>query len=55
MYIQQTIQWIPSIVISLNLCPFAKREMDNNTVRFKVGEATALAGLTQNPWKLMVF
>jgi len=40
MYIQQTIQWIQSIVISLNLCPFAKREIDNNTVRFKVSEAT---------------
>ncbi len=40
MYIQQTKQWIQSIVIALNLCPFAKREMDNNTVRIKVSSAT---------------
>jgi hypothetical protein len=40
MYIQQTRQWIQSIVIDLNLCPFAKREMDNNTVKIEVGSAT---------------
>lgn len=40
MYIQHTIQWIESIVISLNLCPFAKREMDNNSVRIEVSTAT---------------
>lgn len=41
MYIQQTIQWIQSVVISLNLCPFAKREMDNNSVRIEVSLATS--------------
>ena len=41
MYIQQTIQWIQSIVIGLNLCPFAKREMDNNRVRIEVSLATS--------------
>lgn len=41
MPIQQTIQWIQSIVISLNLCPFAKREMDNNRVRIEVSLATS--------------
>lgn len=40
MYIQRTIEWIQSIVISLNLCPFAKREMDNNGVRIEVSLAT---------------
>lgn len=40
MYIQQTLQWIQSIVIELNLCPFAKREMDNNAVRIEVSSAT---------------
>lgn len=41
MHIQQTIQWIQSIVIGLNLCPFAKREMDNNRVRIEVSLATS--------------
>jgi uncharacterized protein len=41
MPIQQTIRWIQSIVISLNLCPFAKREMDNNRVRIEVSLATS--------------
>lgn len=40
MPIQRTLQWIQSVVISLNLCPFAKREMDNNTVRIEASSAT---------------
>jgi uncharacterized protein len=40
MYIQQTVQWIQSVVIDHNLCPFAKREMDNNAVRIEVSSAT---------------
>lgn len=43
MPIQQTIQWIESIVISLNLCPFAKREMDNGGTRIEVSSATSFA------------
>ncbi len=35
-YIQQTVQWIQSFVIHLNLCPFAKREMDKGSARFNV-------------------
>lgn len=42
MHIQQTIQWIQSFVINLNLCPFAKREMDNESVRIEVSNATEL-------------
>ncbi len=38
-YIQQTMQWIHSFVIHLNLCPFAKREMDRGSARFKVSSA----------------
>ncbi|KTD41441.1 DUF1415 domain-containing protein [Legionella parisiensis] len=41
MHISQTVQWIQSIVISLNLCPFAKREMDNNAVRIGMSSATS--------------
>lgn len=33
MHIQHTKQWIRSFVISLNLCPFAKREMDQDSVK----------------------
>lgn len=38
--IQATKDWIESFVIALNLCPFAKREMINNRVRFCVSKAT---------------
>lgn len=33
-------QWVESVVVSLNLCPFAKRELVKNRVRFSVTEAT---------------
>ncbi|TGN40156.1 DUF1415 domain-containing protein [Marinobacter confluentis] len=32
-------QWLEEIVIGLNLCPFARRELVNNRVRFAVSEA----------------
>lgn len=33
-------QWVESVVVDLNLCPFAKRELVKNRVRFSVTEAT---------------
>ena len=42
MYIKQTVEWIQSMVIGLNLCPFAKREINNNTARIEVSTATAI-------------
>jgi hypothetical protein len=33
-------QWLESLVIELNLCPFAGRELLNNRVRFAVTDAT---------------
>lgn len=42
MYIEQTRRWIYSFVIKHNLCPFAKGEMDKNTVRFEVSQATKI-------------
>jgi len=33
-------QWVDSCVVGLNLCPFAKRELVNNRVRFSQAEAT---------------
>jgi hypothetical protein len=47
MYVQQTRQWIQSIVIDLNLCPFAKREMDHDAVKITASCAIILAnGIT---------
>lgn len=33
-------QWVESVVVGLNLCPFAKRELVKNRVRFVVTKAT---------------
>ena len=32
-------QWVESLVVDMNLCPFAKRELVNNRVRFTVTQA----------------
>ncbi len=40
--IEQTRQWIRSVVIGLNLCPFAARPVDRGTVRYAVSEAQTL-------------
>jgi hypothetical protein len=42
MHIQQTIQWINSFVIALNLCPFAKREMESGSARIQVSPSTTV-------------
>lgn len=34
-----TKRWVETVVIGLNLCPFAKREVVNNRVRFTLTEA----------------
>ncbi|MDP1602171.1 MAG: DUF1415 domain-containing protein [Legionella sp.] len=36
--VQQTRQWVESFIIALNLCPFAKREMDKEAVRIQVSD-----------------
>lgn len=33
-------QWVDTMVVGMNLCPFAKRELVNNRVRFITTEAT---------------
>jgi hypothetical protein len=40
--IDQTRNWIRSVVIGLNLCPFAARSVDKNRVRHVVSEARTL-------------
>ena len=38
-------RWVKSFVVGLNLCPFARRELVNDRVRFTVTEATSEAQL----------
>ena len=38
-------QWVETVVIGLNLCPFAKRELDKDRVRFFVSDAITERGL----------
>ena len=37
--VQQTVKWVREFVIKLNLCPFAKREMDKGSVRVQASQA----------------
>lgn len=39
-YIDATRAWLESVVIDLNLCPFAKRELVKDRIRFVVTDAT---------------
>ncbi len=40
-----TRQWLEEIVIGLNLCPFARKELVSNRIRFVVSEADSEEGL----------
>ncbi len=55
--IQATRQWVETVVVDLNLCPFARRELVNNRVRFAVTEAripdALLGDLQQELMKLV--
>tara|TARA_B100000809_G_scaffold264832_1_gene321805 strand:+ start:981 stop:1526 length:546 start_codon:yes stop_codon:yes gene_type:complete len=44
-YLQPVKKWLETIVVGLNLCPFAKRELVKNRVRFQLSEATTTAAL----------
>lgn len=44
--IQQTRTWVESFVIGLNLCPFAKRELDRGRVRFRETDAASALELS---------
>ena len=37
--VKQTVKWVREFVIKLNLCPFAKREMDKGSVRVQASQA----------------
>jgi uncharacterized protein len=34
--IKQTVKWLESVIIEHNICPFARREVERNRVRYKV-------------------
>ncbi|KEF31417.1 hypothetical protein D777_01766 [Marinobacter nitratireducens] len=38
--VESTRKWVEDVVVGYNLCPFAKRELVRNRVRFVVSEAT---------------
>jgi hypothetical protein len=40
--IEHTKQWIEAIVVGLNFCPFAKRELRKNAVRFVINDNAEL-------------
>ena len=42
--INQTKKWLSNVIIAHTLCPFAKREYDNNRIHYAVIETTDLQG-----------
>jgi len=40
--IQHTKQWLEEIIVGLNFCPFAKKELVNNTIHYHVSNQTKL-------------
>ena len=38
--IQATQKWVKTIVVGMNLCPFAKREIVKDRVRYTISEST---------------
>lgn len=47
MHAEATRNWLESVVIGLKLCPFAKREYDDNRVRFAVTDSATELHLLQ--------
>ena len=45
--IQPVRQWVETVVIGMNLCPFAQREWVNNRIRFAVADARSETDLLQ--------
>ncbi len=41
---EHTQQWIEAVVVGLNFCPFAKRELRKNAVRFVLNESGDMQG-----------
>jgi len=47
-YLDPTRRWVETLVVDLNLCPFAKRELVNDRVRFQLSPAQSEAELLQD-------
>ncbi|MFT4998469.1 MAG: hypothetical protein ACJA0M_000215 [Chitinophagales bacterium] len=45
--IMQTQQWLTDVIVGLNLCPFAKRVVVADTIRFTVSESTTAEQLLE--------
>jgi uncharacterized protein len=45
--IQQTQHWLEEVVVGLNFCPFAKRELRRNAVRFTVNSSSDMGDALQ--------
>ena len=43
--LQHVQRWLEEVVIELNLCPFAKRELNNERIRFALSEAPNVESL----------
>jgi len=43
--LQHTRNWVESVVIALNLCPFAARELNQDRIRFSLSKADNVASL----------
>jgi len=43
--LQHTRNWVESVVIALNLCPFAARELNQERIRFSLSDADNVASL----------
>lgn len=46
--VEETRLWVEKMVIGLNLCPFAKRELVKNRIRFRVSQATREEALIED-------
>ena len=45
--IEATQHWVNKMVVGLNLCPFAKRSIDQNQLRYVVSTGTDIESITQ--------
>lgn len=36
--------WISKVIVGLNFCPFAKKELERDTIRYQVAQTTAIKG-----------
>lgn len=53
--IEVTQQWIVSFIIDLNICPFAKREIEHNSVKIHVSKANKIIDSLEDLLTELVF